>query len=236
MAFLPFWRKAAFAAYANDTVYFYTVPLMTGKYVEVVATLQIDARIWGSNVTFDANPQISNDLVNWADVTPAFSQVPGGASFPYIEAKKITGIGWFMRFKLKLREKAVGNTGLTFSILGDGKVDHEETESREEFLASVFGPRLGGAGIMPVPVSPFVAPVSGIVPPAPAGPAAPVPPTPGAGPAPAPAAPAGWPSPPTTPAWAGPRPQAPGPTPWISPIESYIRQYYPGYYQNWYTR
>jgi hypothetical protein len=234
MAFLPFFRKGVVAAYAPNTVYMYTQPLIVRNYVEVVAALRIDAPIMGPAGMFDVSPQVSNDLEVWADVTPAFTQVTGGGSFPVMEMKQITKLGWFMRFKLALCDAAGGNVGVCFSLLGDGKVDHEETESREEFLASLFGPRLGAAGIMPVPLSPFVPPVSGIVPPAPAGPAAPVPPTPGAFAAP-PAVPAGWPSAPTTtPAWAGPRPQAP--SPWISPIESFIRQYYPGYYQNWYTR
>jgi hypothetical protein len=214
----------------------YTQPLIVRNFVQVVAALRIDAPITGFAGTFDVTPQVSNDLEIWADVTPSFTQVTSGSTFPVTEMKQVTQLGWFMRFKLALCDAAGGNVGVCFSLLGDGKVDHEERESREEFLASVFGPRLGAAGIMPVPLSPFVPPVSGIVPPAPAGPAVPVPPTRGA-PAPAPGAPAGWPSAPTTtPAWAGPRPQAPGATPWISPIESFIRQYYPGYYQNWYRR
>jgi hypothetical protein len=234
MAFLPFFRKGVVAAYAPNTVCMYTQPLIVRNFVQVVAALRIDAPITGFAGTFDVTPQVSNDLEIWADVTPSFTQVTSGSTFPVTEMKQITQLGWFMRFKLALCDAAGGNVGVCFSLLGDGKVDHEEPESREELLASLFGPRLGAAGIMPVPLSPFVAPVSGVVPPAPTGPAAPVPPTPGA-PAVPPAAPAGWPSAPTTtPAWAGPRPQAP--STWISPIESFIRQYYPGYYQNWYTR
>jgi hypothetical protein len=217
MSFLPFFRKGVVAAYAPNTVYMYTQPLIVRNFVQVVAALRIDAPITGFAGTFDVTPQVSNDLEIWADVTPSFTQVTSGSTFPVTEMKQITQLGWFMRFKLALCDAAGGNVGVCFSLLGDGKVDHEEPESREELLASLFGPRLGAAGIMPVPLSPFVAPVSGVVPPAPTGPAAPVPPTPGA-PAVPPAAPAGWPSAP------------------ISPIESFIRQYYPGYYQNWYTR
>ncbi len=198
MSFLPFFRMGVVAANASNAVTLFTQPLITSKYVEVVAVLRADIRMMGTlGATFTASPQISNDLAGWDDVTPAFSAISPGSTYPVVEVKKITKLGRFMRFKLVLFDGAGGNTGITFSLLGDGKVDHEEPESREDFLASVFAPRMGSAGLVPLPASPFLPPVStSIIPVPPSG----VPP-------------AGGPSPSASSAGAGPAPVAGAPSP-----------------------
>jgi hypothetical protein len=161
MAFLPFSRLRTVAANAVMPVYLHTQPLITKNFVQVVAALRIDAPMMGAaGATFDVTPQISNDLVHWDDVSPTFTQVTPATTFPVTETKQITEIGWFMRFKLALFEPLLGNVGVCFSLVGDGKVDSERRESREEFVASFYAPRLGGAGLVQFPVSPFRPPVS----------------------------------------------------------------------------
>jgi hypothetical protein len=161
MAFLPFSRLRTVAANAVMPVYLHTQPLITKNFVQVVAALRIDAPMMGAaGATFDVTPQISNDLVNWDDVTPVFTQVTPASTFPITETRQITEIAWFMRFKLALFEPLLGNVGVCFSILGNGKVDSERRETSAEFLASLHAPRVGGSGLVQFPMSPFRPPVS----------------------------------------------------------------------------
>jgi hypothetical protein len=199
MAFLPFHRLSAAAAYANNSTNLYTQPLIVKNFVEVVAVLQVPGRMVGAaTASFAVTPQVSNDMVNWADVATAFTTVTPASTIPFIEAQKISTLCWWMRFKMTLGDTASGNVAVMFSLYGDGKVDSEERESRESFFAALFAPSLGTAGKNFFPSNPYFPPL--------AGPAVPVPP--GAAVAPK----AGAPVPPT-PSASGPSSAAPGEAP-----------------------
>jgi hypothetical protein len=134
MAHLPFFRKGVIAANVNQSKTIYTQPLITEKFVEVLAALRVDAPIVSTHAAdgIGVIPQISNDLVNWADKTPNFTSVGPGVSFPITETILITEIGRYMRFKIVLSKPVLaGVLGLTFSLLGDGKITADETLDAE---------------------------------------------------------------------------------------------------------
>ena len=157
MAHLPFFRKGSIGVHANPSVQVYTSALLTEKFVAVCATLRIDATMVGSaNATIDVTPQISNDSINWADTTPAFTQVTPGSTFPVTETKLISTVARFMRFRFTLADAGSGIVAATLSLLGDGKITSDETLDGEYLVysPSVFRESL----FIAVPPSPLLVP------------------------------------------------------------------------------
>lgn len=123
MAHLPFFRKGVVAAQSDVTMF--TQALITERFVEVSAALQIDAPMVGAgHVLISVVPQTSNDLADWSDMNPNFTPVQPVSSFPLLENIKLTDIGRYMRFKVGFLTKGT-IIGATISILADGKVDGE---------------------------------------------------------------------------------------------------------------
>jgi len=78
MVYMPFWRKGTLVAYNNRTLTVYTKPLVTTPMVEIVLTLRIDMTfVFQNGPSFDVTPQISNDGINWEDVTPSLRRRAG---------------------------------------------------------------------------------------------------------------------------------------------------------------
>jgi len=142
VAYLPFFRKGTVAAYVNPTVVIYTQPLITEKFIKVVAALHIDAPMVSTHFQdgFQVFPQISNDLVVWADKTPSFTLVTPGSTFPITEIKEFTEIAKYMRFKLVLSKPVLaGPLGVTLSLLADGKsTSHEMLDAQYGFYSPAF--------------------------------------------------------------------------------------------------
>jgi len=170
MAHLPFFRKGALGVYANPSVNVYTAALLTEKFVKVCATLRINATIVGSaNATLDVTPQMSNAGINWEDLTPTFTQVTPGSTFPTTETIIISTVARLMRFKVTLADPMTGIVAATFSILGDGKITPDESLEGEYLLFSpatfreslfiavppspLLVPQLAGAGGGPIDVN-----------------------------------------------------------------------------------
>ena len=127
--YLSFWPKAAVSAYlsaAPGTEYVYTKALPTNGFTEVVVQVECDAKIShdaGSQII--VTPQISNDGVNWEELTAdAFTAITQASSYPTKEMKKITTIAAFTRLKIALNEGALGAAGIisgTIMITGTGR-------------------------------------------------------------------------------------------------------------------
>jgi len=125
--YLLFWPKAAAMAYVPSSNYadIYSKALPTHDFTEVVSQLECDAQICGDgNTSMTVYPQISNDGVNWKELT-GFSVmygVGGGTTFPVKEMMKITDIGAFMRMRIKIAQGASNaNAGGTLLISGAGR-------------------------------------------------------------------------------------------------------------------
>ena len=129
--YLPFWPKAAGIVYsaASSTNYLYTKALPTNGFTEVVAQLEIDAEIAGDgNTTITVTPEVSNDGINWQNLSGTFTFSPvtqsgGGTTYPVKEILKITTIASFMRFRIAIVQAAgsATNAGGPFMITGAGR-------------------------------------------------------------------------------------------------------------------
>jgi hypothetical protein len=106
--YLPFWPKAGVGAYfTNDaeTKYVYSRALPTNGFTEVVVQMGIDAAFGGNAASsIKATPQISNDGVNWKDITSTLT-ILANATFPEQKTEKFTEIGAFMRIRIELYNK-----------------------------------------------------------------------------------------------------------------------------------
>lgn len=128
---LTFWPKSALLAWvtsgASASDFIYTSALPTGRFAQVVAQLECDARIAGdANSDILVTPQISIDGASWKDATPAFAKIEQGSSYPIREVIKIDTLGAFMRFKIGLWEEKVNGDvtviiGGTVKITGTGR-------------------------------------------------------------------------------------------------------------------
>jgi hypothetical protein len=124
--YLPFWPKAAIGAYIADdqNVEIFTRALPTNGFTEVVLQVQWDGQ-FATLVTslFDVVPQISNDGINWKDLTSPAIQITGTTSVPVQKTEKFTEIGAFMRVKVKItNDEGSGSfMGTTVLIAGAGR-------------------------------------------------------------------------------------------------------------------
>ena len=128
--YLPFWPKAGIGAYVNSgggTETIYSKALPTNGFTEVVLQMQIDATFGGvvggpPDTTIEVDPQISNDGVNWKDITSSMS-IANTSAFPAQSTEKFTDIGAFMRMKITITswEAASGPIAATLQITGAGR-------------------------------------------------------------------------------------------------------------------
>jgi hypothetical protein len=126
--YLPFWPKAAMIGYVNASgspIDIFTRALPTNGFTEVVAQVECDGRVGGANSTITPTPQISNDGINWEDVTlgTAFPAIDPGDTYPMKDVRKITDVGAFMRFKVRLAISSGTDVlvGGTIMISGAGR-------------------------------------------------------------------------------------------------------------------
>jgi hypothetical protein len=126
--FLPFWPKAAAMAYVANgtTVSIYSRALPTNGFTEVVAQMEIDGVICGDgNTDIDVYPQVSNDGVNWQELTSdKFTTVEQGGTttYPVKEMKKISTVGAFMRFRIAIYQNgSSANAGGTLLVSAAGR-------------------------------------------------------------------------------------------------------------------
>ena len=105
--YLPFWPKAAIGGYVLSATpsYFYSRALPTNGFTEVVMQEEVDADFGSSaNTKIEIKPEISNDGVNWKELSSTLSipATTGSGSFPKQLTEKFTEIGAFMRAKVKI--------------------------------------------------------------------------------------------------------------------------------------
>ena len=103
--YLPFWPKAAIGGYIawGTPSAFYSRVLPTNGFIEVVIQMEMDATFGTQAGTkIDVVPQISNDGVNWNDLTSATLQIVSTTTFPAQDTEKFTEIGAFMRMKISI--------------------------------------------------------------------------------------------------------------------------------------
>jgi len=103
--YLPFWPKAAAGAYVafGTSANIYSMALSTNGFKEVVVQMELDATFGsqaGTKIT--VVPQISNDGVNWDDLTSATLEILSTTTFPAQNTEKFTEIGAFMRMKIAI--------------------------------------------------------------------------------------------------------------------------------------
>jgi hypothetical protein len=118
--YLPFWPKAAagaFIATNPGTASVYSRALPTNGFTEVVVQMEIDAAFGADGSTkIDVIPQISNDGVNWKDLTSGLS-INAIGTFPKEDTEKFTDIGAFMRMKMLFTNEDGINTRVFATLL-----------------------------------------------------------------------------------------------------------------------
>ena len=103
--YLPFWPKAGVGAYVANagSASIYSRALPTNGFTEVVIQMEMDATFGShANTKIDVVPQISNDGVNWKELTSATLQIVSTTTFPAQDTEKFTEIGAFMRMKISI--------------------------------------------------------------------------------------------------------------------------------------
>jgi len=123
---LPCWPKAAVSAWVTSstagvgaTEFLYTRAFPTAEFGKVVAQLVCEAKITGgANSDILVPPQVSNDGVTWQDVTPAFTKIEQGSTYPMNQVISVETVGQFMRFKIGFWEEKV-NGDVTVIIGGN---------------------------------------------------------------------------------------------------------------------
>jgi len=127
--YLPFWPKAAVAVYtagvANSKGYIYSKALPTNGFKEVVIQIEVDEDFGGNASSYvKAIPQISNNGINWENLTPTGLSIAATGTYPAQDTEKFTTIGAFMRIKIELNNNeggALNRFSATVIVSGTGR-------------------------------------------------------------------------------------------------------------------
>jgi len=120
---IEFWPKRAVLSHVNagTTHYLYTQPRDTGDFSEAIVKASCAARTASSaNFHIDIYAQISNDGVEWEELSPRLARI-SWPTFPQSHMEKYTDIGKWMRFEIRLLESGGGLAGIaggTIAIKG----------------------------------------------------------------------------------------------------------------------
>jgi hypothetical protein len=126
--YLPFWPKAGIGALIGgaSSVSIFSRSLPTTGFTEVVIQMELDATFGShANTKIDVVPQVSNDGINWKDLTSATLQIVSTATFPAQDTEKFTEIAAFMRMKITISNGEADGLShwivATLAVMGAGR-------------------------------------------------------------------------------------------------------------------